>query len=48
MNKLIKTKAEHNAAMERLSALMDADPALGSPESDELELLAHLIESYEA
>jgi len=48
MNKLIKTKAEHSAAMERLSALMDADPALGSPESDELELLAHLIESYEA
>ena len=48
MNKLIKTKAEHNAAMERLSALMDADPALGSPESDELELLAHLIETYEA
>lgn len=48
MNKLIKTKTEHSAAMKRLSALMDTDPALGSPESDELELLTHLIETYEA
>jgi HTH-type transcriptional regulator/antitoxin HigA len=47
MNKLIKTEAEHADALERLSALMDAHPAEGSKEADELELLGHLIEQYE-
>ena len=45
--KIIKTKKEYNAALERLSALMNGDPAPGSPAGDELELLAHLIETYE-
>lgn len=45
--KLIKTKEEHTRAKERLSYLMDTDPAPNSPEEDELELLAFLIESYE-
>lgn len=44
----IQTPAEHTAAMERLSALMDAAPTLGSPESDELTGLAESIEAYEA
>lgn len=48
MNKLIKTEAEHAVAMERLDALMDIDPAPGTTEADELELLAHLIEQYES
>ena len=47
MNKIIKTADEHAAAITRLSALMDADPAPGSAQADELELLAHLIEDYE-
>ncbi|MFW5857411.1 MAG: helix-turn-helix domain-containing protein [Planctomycetota bacterium] len=47
INKLIKTEADHAAAMERLGALMDLDPKPGSAESGELELLAHLIEQYE-
>lgn len=48
MNKLIKTAKEHAAAIERLGFLMEANPARGTPESDELELTAHLIEVYES
>ncbi|MDY6929961.1 MAG: plasmid stabilization protein, partial [Pseudomonadota bacterium] len=45
--KIIKTAEEHEAALERLMVLMDADPQEGSPEADELEVLAMLIEQYE-
>lgn len=47
MIKLIKTPAEHAAALARVDALMAADPAAGTPACDELELLAHLVETYE-
>lgn len=47
MIKLIKTPAEHAAALARVDALMAANPAAGTPECDELELLAHLAETYE-
>ena len=47
MNKLIKTAKEHTAAIRKVSALMDTNPPPGSDESDEIELLAHLIEVYE-
>lgn len=47
MNKIIKTANEHTVALARLSVLMDADPAPGSAQADELELLAHLVEDYE-
>ncbi|MEC7546178.1 MAG: ImmA/IrrE family metallo-endopeptidase [Pseudomonadota bacterium] len=46
--KVIKTPDEHNAALSRLDELMDSDPAEGSQVADELELLAMLIEQYEA
>jgi HTH-type transcriptional regulator/antitoxin HigA len=46
--KVIKTKDEHEQALQRVMVLMDKDPVEGSSESDELELLALLIESYEA
>ena len=45
--KIIKTPEEHEAALERLMALMEADPQEGSREADELEVLAMLIEQYE-
>lgn len=45
--KIIKTEKEHAAALARLAQLMDGDPAPGTPAGDELELLAHLIETYE-
>jgi HTH-type transcriptional regulator / antitoxin HigA len=43
--KLIKTQREYRAALRRAEELMDARP--GTPQGDELELLAALIEIYE-
>jgi HTH-type transcriptional regulator / antitoxin HigA len=45
MNKLIKTKRDYNLALSRIEVLMDAEA--GTPEADELELLATLVEMYE-
>jgi len=45
--KLIRSDEEHEEAMDRLLALMELDPEEGSRESDDLELLAFLIEEYE-
>jgi HTH-type transcriptional regulator/antitoxin HigA len=43
--KLIKTPAEHRAALIRVESLMDAPP--GSSEEEELELWSLLIEKYD-
>jgi HTH-type transcriptional regulator/antitoxin HigA len=45
--RVIKSDAEHAAALARLDELMAADPAPGTDESDELELLSLLVERYE-
>ena len=42
----IRTEADYNAALARVDALMDAD--FGTPEGEELDVLADLIEHYEA
>jgi len=47
MNKLIKTPEDHSEALQRLDVLMARNPATGTAEGDELELLAHLIAEYE-
>jgi HTH-type transcriptional regulator/antitoxin HigA len=47
VTKLIKTTKEHDAAIERISKLMESDPARGTPAGDELEVLAHLVADYE-
>ena len=44
--KIIKTEEEYENTLERIDTLMDATP--GAPEGDELELLATLVELYEA
>ncbi len=44
--KLIKTEADHAAALGRIETIFGARP--GTPEGDELELLVHLVEAYEA
>lgn len=46
-DKIIKSEAEYEAAMARLSTLRDIDVAPGSGEEAELELLALVIENYE-
>jgi len=45
--RVIKTQSDYDAAIARLSELMDAQPAAGSDAEAELELLALVIESYE-
>ncbi|MBL3588950.1 MAG: ImmA/IrrE family metallo-endopeptidase [gamma proteobacterium endosymbiont of Lamellibrachia anaximandri] len=45
--KVIKSEQGHEQALARLMSLMDADPAPGSREGDELDVLAFLIERYE-
>jgi HTH-type transcriptional regulator/antitoxin HigA len=45
--KVIKTQRDYDAAIARLSALMDEEVAPGSSKESELELLALVIESYE-
>jgi HTH-type transcriptional regulator/antitoxin HigA len=44
--KPIKTEADYDAALEQISLLMDAKA--GTPVADELEVLATLVECYEA
>lgn len=44
--KPIRTKTEYKTALREIEALMDAAP--GSPKADRLEVLAMLVEQYEA
>jgi HTH-type transcriptional regulator/antitoxin HigA len=43
--KVLKTKAEYEAALARIEKLMDATP--NTPQGDELELLSFLVHDYE-
>jgi HTH-type transcriptional regulator/antitoxin HigA len=45
--KIIKSQHEHEQALEQIMMLMDKNPIDGSCESDDIELLALLIENYE-
>ena len=45
--KLIRTKAGYEAALRRIDALMEDDPAPSSVEGEELRLLSFLVELYE-
>lgn len=42
----IKHEADYETALERIMALMDAET--DTPEGDELDILATLVEAYEA
>ena len=43
--KVIKTKAEYEAALDRIEKLMDAAP--NTPQGDELDLISLLVHDYE-
>ncbi|MBK7374196.1 MAG: helix-turn-helix domain-containing protein [Ferruginibacter sp.] len=43
--KLLKTKKDYQAALDRLEVIFDAKP--NTPQGDELEMLGFLIEKYE-
>lgn len=45
--KIIKNEKEYDKALSRIDELMQLNPKLGTKESDELEILALLIEKYE-
>lgn len=44
----IHTNADHKAALREISALMERDPDLGTPDGDKLDILVTLVQSYEA
>ncbi len=44
----IHTEADYKAALKEISALMESDPDLGTPEGDRLDILATLVQAYEA
>ena len=44
--RLIKTSSDHKAALKRINEIFHARP--GTAEGDELELLLHLVEEFEA
>ncbi len=44
----IHTTADYKAALKRVSTLIDLDPARGTVEGDELEVLGTLVEAYES
>ncbi len=45
--KPIHNETDYNNALDRVDELMEINPALGTPQSDELEVLVLLIEKYE-
>ncbi|WP_373741139.1 type II toxin-antitoxin system HigA family antitoxin [Neisseria sp.] len=45
--KIIKTAADHEAALARIGELMDLNPAIGSDAALELDALAALVANYE-
>lgn len=44
----IHTEADYKATHKEISALMEADPDWGTPEGDRLDILATLVQAYEA
>lgn len=44
----IHTEADYKAALKEISLLMASDPDLGTPEGDRLDILATLVQAYEA
>jgi len=44
----IRTEADYKATLREISDLVDADPDAGTPEGDRLDILATLVQVYEA
>jgi HTH-type transcriptional regulator/antitoxin HigA len=44
----IRTESDYKAALKKVSVLMEADPELGTPQGDRLDILATLVQAYEA
>ena len=48
MNKVIKNETEYKETLVTLEGLLDRDPAPGTPENENLELLTLLVQDYES
>lgn len=44
----IHTEADYKATLKEISVLMETDPRLGTPDGDRLDMLAALVQTYEA
>ncbi|NYT25524.1 transcriptional regulator [Alcaligenaceae bacterium] len=44
----IRTETDHKAALKEISRLMESDPDIGTPDGDRLDVLATLVQAYEA
>ncbi len=43
----VHTETDYKAALREISALMELDPELGTPEGDRLDILTTLVQAYE-
>ena len=43
----IRTAQDYKATLKEISALMDLDPDIGTPDGDRLDVLATLVQAYE-
>ena len=46
--KPIRTEADNDAALAEISRLMQADPPIGTPDGDRLDVLVTLVQAFEA
>lgn len=44
----IHTEADYKATLREIATLMEADPDTGTPDGDRLDILATLVQAYEA
>ena len=44
----IRTESDYKAALKKVSVLTEADPEPGTPQGDRLDILATLVQAYEA
>lgn len=44
----VRTEADYKSALKEISRLMESDPELGTPDGDRLDVLATLVQAYEA
>jgi HTH-type transcriptional regulator/antitoxin HigA len=44
----VHTEADYKSALKEISRLMESDPELGTPDGDRLDVLATLVQAYEA
>ncbi len=44
----IRTEADYKVTLKEIARLMECDPEIGSPDGDRLDVLATLVQAYEA